>query len=86
MPVWFYFRFLARETVQELPWVDVSWFISLDLHGVVSGYAWRRVLCWDEDGCSAEVTCLAGQPSYLNCCFSQLSFREWLLLELEVCP
>lgn len=25
-------------------------------------------------------------PLTQNCCFSQLSFREWLLLELEVYP
>lgn len=54
---------------------------------------WVRVgfiLFWKEGSSSVQVIYLADLLSYLNCVFffppSQLSFREWLLLELEVHP
>lgn len=82
----FNLNFFVRETGQELLWVDVSCFISLNPHGIVSGeevevgfmLGSRWLFCTSYfPWCSSLL---------LNPCFSQLSFREWLLMELEVCP
>lgn len=78
MPAGFEWRFLARE-VQELPWVGAS--CSVSLH--------RRSCVW----VGVKVDVMLGRgwlllvfPLNPSHCFSQLSFREWLLLELEVHP
>lgn len=64
----------------------MSCFMSLNPHGIVSGdemkvgfmLGSRWLFCTSHFPCCSSLL--------LNPGFSQLSFREWLLMELEVCP